>query len=483
MQDTRPVYLIQPPANLSGRKPCLDDTQYGLGLLALSAWLEQHDFKALGLHVPLALYHGFALDELVNMVAQGKPLLVAIGMNWVHFSQGAIELATLIKRALPECPIVVGGQHASLFAAEIMARHGAVIDGVIVGEAERPLLAACRSLRENGSMDVDVPGLARPDGSMGAPSVVPEIDALPLYSYRALRPRPRQEDVAALSTTRGACPFRCAWCIEPVVGRVQGRPRLSFHSSARIADQIERLMGEGIDRFTIQDNFFVGGDRHLINLALTLRKRRLRPRHLNLFAHPDSYGRAGFLALAESCERSSVDFGVETGSVAVARKNHRTLDPDGVVASIDAAVVAGVEPYTWWMVGLPGEGPDELAETEQLIERTMHAGGIPRWVSPLILFPKTPIHEQPHDYGVSLRFRGFDDYARFSTTTLSEALTFSDVQTHHTEQASADEIGQASRRLRRFIAERFGLLEDFYRGHAQPPDLASTRQRVAASFF
>ena len=479
----RPVYLIQPPANLAGRKPCLDDSQYGLGLLALAAWLEKNAFPVLGLHVPLALHHGFSIDELIVMIAERNPLLIGIGMNWVHFSQGAIELAARLKQALPETPIVVGGQHASLFAEEIVARHAAVIDGVIVGEAERPLLAICKSFREHGRIVGDIPGLARPGKPPGAPNVETKIDSLPTYSYLSLRPRPQQESAAALSTTRGACPRRCAWCIEPVIGRIQGRPKLSFHSAEHIADQIERLMDEAIDRFTIQDNFFIGGDRHLIDLCQTLQKRRLRPRHLNIFAHPDSFGADGLAALAKVSERSSVDFGVETGSVKVARLNHRSLDPDSVVSNIVTAVQAGVEAYTWWMVGLPGEGENELLETESLIERTMRCGGIPRWVSPLILFPKTPIHERPEEYGVHLHFHDFDDYSRFSHATLAEALMFSDVQTHHTDASGVAAIQFASQRLRRFIEKHFSLLEDFYCGHVAPPDLATTRQRIAASFM
>ena len=54
----RPVYLIQPPANLSGRKPCLDDTVW-TGFVSHSphGW-KSMDSKHLGLHIPLALHHG-----------------------------------------------------------------------------------------------------------------------------------------------------------------------------------------------------------------------------------------------------------------------------------------------------------------------------------------------------------------------------------------------------------------------------------------
>jgi radical SAM superfamily enzyme YgiQ (UPF0313 family) len=479
---SRTVLLIQPPANLAGTQPCLDDTQYGLGLLALSSWLKQHGYEPLGIHIPLAARQGSTIKQLVELICAQNPLVVAIGLNWVHFSEGAVSLARLIKTAAPSIPVVLGGQHASLFATEIATRHGDAIDGVIVGEAELPLLEICESLVHDGVIGPAVCGFARPDGTASAPRV-PDLQSLPTYSYRALWPRPLDTGVGALSTVRGACPFRCSWCIEPAIGRVQGRPKLTFHSEERIADQIERLTGEGIDRFTIQDAFFVGSDRKLTRLAEVLRARKLRPKHLNVFAHPDSFTADGFRALASCCERASVDFGVETGSPAVASLSHRELDPDSVVTAIRAANEAGVEPYTWWMVGLPGEDAKALEETKQLICRTMDAGGVPRWVSPLILFPKTAIHDRPEDFGVSVKFRTFEDYSRFSRTSLAQAVLFNEVLTHSTACQTEDEIGDASKRLRAFIGEHFDRLTSFYAGASRTPDLAFARGRIASSFL
>lgn len=485
--EKRPVWLLQPPANLSGRRPCLDDQQFGLGLLSLSSWLRLHGYRCEGLHVPLALTRGEALDDLLRRIVDSNPLLVAIGLNWVHFSVGALGFARRLKALLPSCTIVVGGQHASLFAQEIMTRpevaDGMAIDAVIVGEAEVPLLSLCESLRLRGGIDDTIPGLVRRNGRSTQPLVVEDIDKLPPYTYRALEPGTKQADTAAISTARGACPFSCAWCIEPVVGRVQGRPRLRFHSAEWIAEQISVLMAEGRDRLTVQDNFFVGGDHRMIELSAALRRRGLRPRHLNVFAHPDSYGVAGLRALADCCERASIDYGVETGSVEVARRNQRRLDPDQVVEQIDATVRCGVEPYTWWMVGLPFEDEAALFETECLIERTTSVGGVPRWVSPLILFPRTPIHDQPERYDVQLNLRHFEDYARFSETTLAEALLFTEAVTHHAKGGRPDASTQASLRLRRFIHGRFPVLEEFYRGHSLQPDLDTARQRIETSFL
>lgn len=477
------VIFIQPPASYDNPAPCLDDKQFGLGILANAAWLESKGFTVNGHHLPLIRHRGASVDACLDDVVASAPILVAIGLNWVHFSEGAIETARRLKARNPNLPIVVGGQHASLFAGEIARSYSDCVDGVIQGEAELPLLALCEALADRGAFPTDVPGVFCASRAAPAQQVVEDIDVLPSYSYTTFQTAPQQRDVAAISTTRGPCPFRCAWCIEPVIGRVQGRRKLQFHSAAHIARQMETLMREGIDRFTIQDNFFVGGDHKLVGLAEEMVRRRLRPRHLNVFAHPESFGVDGFSALAASSDKASLDFGVETGSVRVAKINHRRLDPDLVVRQTASAIECGVEVYTWWMVGLPGEDPAALAETEELILRTMEVGGVPRWVSPLILFPKTPIHDAPDAFGVTTRFKDFEDYTAFSRTTLTEAILFSDTIGHETREATRDEITEASLRLRRFITRNLDLLRGFYAGRSSMPDLTTVEGRVLQSFF
>lgn len=480
----RPVCILQPPASVTNRSPCLDDRQYGLGILALAAWLEQNGFPVVARHLPLALREGLSVADSIEELRALDPLVVAIGLNWVHFSRGALEIARMVRAALPGVPIVIGGQHASLFAGEIMERYADVVDAVIVGEAERPLLAICEGVAATGRVPAGIGGVRTRDARAAAPDVVADIDSLPVYSYRAMTPAPLQPRCGAVSTARGACPYRCAYCVEPVVGRAQGRPRLTFHSPARVAEQMARLMAEGVDRFTIQDNFFVGGDRAAIGLAEAMRERGVRPLHLNVFAHPESFGPDGFAALAGAAASTTVDLGVETGAPAVAERVHRSLDPERVQGAVRDATRAGIVPYTWWLVGLPGDDASAREQTRRLLLDTMREGGIPRWVSTLVLLPRTPMHAHPERYGVSPRFETFEDYAAFSEATLAEALHFPDLITHTTDESSAEDLLEESRSLRRFILEHFGELERFYgAGGARAADLSSVRQCIASSFF
>jgi len=447
------------------------------------AWLQEQGFAVEGIHIPLMFHKGVSADNVIESIVAKAPILVAIGLNWVHFSRGAIETARRLRILMPELPIIIGGQHAGLFADEIASANTDLIDGVIRGEAEVPLLRIAMALSNGEKIPINVPGFHT--GHMAAlpPEVIEDLDSLPVYSYRSLKPPPLQPDVAAISTARGACPYRCAWCIEPVVGRMQGRKRLRFHSADRIVDQIEALAEEGISRFTIQDNFFVGGDSKLVALADALKRRGVKPKHLNVFAHPDSFTADGISAFAGCCDLGSLDYGIETGSPRVAAVNNRRLDPDEVVDRVATAVSLGVEPYSWWMAGLPGEDDDALSETKELIARTMDVGGIPRWVSPLILFPQTDIHLFPDRYGVRCRFESFADYAVFSEISLAEAVMFSEAITHETAEATRDEITAAAQQLRRYIVDNLYRLYRAYAVSARTPDLAGVEARIRQSFM
>ena len=355
---TKPIIFVQPPASYGNANPCLDDKQFGLGILANVAWLKQHGYVVSAIHIPLMLHAGGNPDAILKNIIAQSPLLVAIGLNWVHFSKGAIATAQKLRALSPHLPIYIGGQHAGLFADEIATAFPDAISGVIRGEAEVPLLQIADQLSAGNAPPTDIPGLHTANRHAKAPCVIADIDQLPPYRYGAMRPAPLKADVGAVSTTRGPCPFRCAWCIEPVVGRMQGRSKLQFHSAGRIADQIESLRAEGINRFTIQDNFFIGGDKNLIGLADALARRDLRPEHLNIFAHPDSFSAAGISALASCAELGSIDYGIETGSVRVAHFNNRHFHPGKPLTASPMRSASGLNP-------IPGGWPVCRAKTKQ----------------------------------------------------------------------------------------------------------------------
>ncbi|HEY1205149.1 MAG: radical SAM protein [Bryobacteraceae bacterium] len=462
---------MQPPVSLENTSPCLDDKQFGLGMLALAAFLKSQGIETFGVHVPLALARGKTVEQIVSAIQQRNPGIFAIGLNWLHFSRGAIQLARLLKSAVPDALIVIGGQHATLFAETLVEFAPEAIDAVICGEAELPLYDICRSSPSSAKIEQGIPGviLSREKWSKRRPSVIPDVDSLPLYSYRDLQPSPFDANTAALTTGRGPCPFQCAYCVEPMIGQLQGRDRLVLQSAERIAEQIASLMNEGMRRFTVQDAFFVGGDRLITELASVLARRGLRPAHFNVFAHPGSYTLDGLRALASIADTTTIDYGAETGCGEVSSWARRPTHPDRTVPSVEWAVEAGVIPYTWWLVGLPGEDASAMAETKTLIAATMAAGAAPRWVSPVILFPQTAMWQQAAQFGMKMLFESFDDYSRFSESTLAESRACSNLITHCAADGHPDQTLRRCRELNRFIAANMEIVRRFYRDRPNSP--------------
>lgn len=487
---SRPVYLIQPPANLAGKTPCLDDKQFGLGMLALAAYLRRKGYNVKGQHLPNLLWNGdTSLEKIIKTIAKDRPLLIAIGLNWLHFSRGAIEIARLLRKACPQTPIIIGGQHATLFAEQIVDHGAGCIDAVLNGEAEETLLAICDHVTHTGSLPKSLPGMVRADRNkngraLTSPNVVADLDDLPFYDFSTLQKRHKEANVAAVSTCRGGCPYKCAFCVEHVIGRLHGREKLTFHSPEWIAEHIHHLHNQGIRRITIQDSLFIAGDKLLCEISEALGKKNIHLDHINIFAHPNSYSEDGFAALKSMADVASVDFGVETGSSQVLQKIGRPTETDRISDRVEDAVRAGVVPYTWWLSGLP-DAPNAEQDSCELIKTTMGQGGIPRWVSPLVLLPQTPMHENAAHYGIEPRFTSFEDYARFSDISLAEALHFDDAITHRTGERSYEGIVAETKRLRGFIADHFSIVEGFWssRRHMMFDDLGQIKGRIEASFF
>ncbi|WP_419797546.1 MAG: B12-binding domain-containing radical SAM protein [Terasakiella sp.] len=483
------VYIIQPPVNVSQITPCLDDQALPLGILALGAYLNQNGFDAKGLHIPNLLAHkNHNLNDLIGEITQTRPLLVAIALNWIHFSKGAIELARIIRQNCPDTKIVIGGQHATLFTRQLAKAAQGCADAILNGEAERTLLNLCQHLENEGQMPLQMPGLFlcshnQSHARIIAPDVVQDIDNLPFYDYSFLHARNKKLRVATLSTGRGSCPLKCAFCLEHVMGNLQGRKELLFHSPEWIVAHMKHVMDQGIRQISIQDNLFIGGDKLVTQIADEMERQNIYLDHINIFAHPNSFSKTGFQSIKRMATHASIDFGMETGSRHVLEIIKRPSDMGAILENLSDAVEADIAPYTWWLSGLP-DAPQAEEDTCHFIKETMTLGAIPRTVSPLILLPRTPMHERSQDYGIHPRFSRFEDYSLFSQVSLKEAQYFGDTITHNTAKRSRIDILEETNRLKKFILEHFGIIETFWKSRHPLllDDLQQIKEHIQSSF-
>ena len=141
MEKNKYVCLIQPHTSfkLAKIQPALFDQFDSIGLLALASYLKSKGYIVEVLHLAKALRNGYTVEQVINKIKERKPVLFGIGNMWVHQSVGMLETAKLIRNIYGDIPIVIGGQHASFFAQDIVRGYFDIIDGVIVGEGEETL--------------------------------------------------------------------------------------------------------------------------------------------------------------------------------------------------------------------------------------------------------------------------------------------------------------------------------------------------------
>lgn len=169
---------------------------------------------------PFALFaqwrhFGYSLDYLFQRIQVSRAFLVGISALFTAYSELAVQLAILAKKARPGCHTVLGGHHATHFPEALLAVPE--VDYVIRGEGEEALPALAQALR-CGSPLTSIAGLAfrRADGrlNINPPAVVEDLNDLPAMALQHVKLTYYQRHhhpQVSLVASRG-CPLQCSYC-------------------------------------------------------------------------------------------------------------------------------------------------------------------------------------------------------------------------------------------------------------------------------
>ena len=256
----------------------------------------------------------------------------------------------------PGVPLVVGGPGFTLFARAVLARVPE-LDFGIPGEGEVAFSALLEHFGDPGAASGV---LYRRDGVVQASPPAPPaaLAALrPCYDLLDLdRYLPFQDRWAVGVQTRRGCTQRCAYCAYPLLHAGPVRLR----SPEAVVDEIEGWHSRGFARFMFADSLFDRPRAHAVAVLEALAARRLpvtwRAYHgvrdldpawlalcvragcRELTFSPDAYGDASLDLLGKDCRRADID------------------------RSLEALVPFPEIKVAWnFFVGLPGQGPRELA--------------------------------------------------------------------------------------------------------------------------
>lgn len=334
-----------------------------LGLLYLAAVLRArggHEVRILDLRL-----HRDWRPVLRKLLQEFDPHVVgfsAISPEYANCRQAV----HLVRSWRADCPVVVGGPHASALPVQVLSDTGA--DAVVVGEGEEVVTPLVNALADR-SPPPALDGVVTRDTSGGPWTFAPrpDLDALPLPAWDLvdLAPYHRRQSMSAIgpyryaviATSRG-CPYGCAYCHE-----VHGK-RLRVRGPASVAEELkalERLLDRGFVE-VLDDSFNIRRDHAKAVLGLFARSDgRLRP----VFGNGLRADRLDdeTLDLLRRCRCPEVSLAIESASPRIQEAFGKNLDLDEARRTVRGAARRGLYTVGFFMLGFPGETREEMRQT------------------------------------------------------------------------------------------------------------------------
>lgn len=327
-----------------------------------------------------------------------RPRAVGISVTFSYLYPQGLDLAAIARQAAPEgTPILIGGPHVTYQDRECL-EESADIDVVVRGEGEWTAVDLLRAL-ETGADLSTVDGITwrAPDGSIHRNKMrkLGDVGALPPVDF-SLLPSTfcHRMDVSVL-TSRG-CSFRCRFCHE---FRYWGGKVREFPVS-RIIGEMDRLGRYGNHLQGIDDSMLDMSTPFFMELVQTLGKSdRLLP-DFGLLTRLDTVTVEGARAMKANGLRW-VSMGAESGSQVVLDAMNKGLAVNRIAQSLRIVREAGLESATFFIVGHPGDTPQESAVTLSFLE-SLWAQDLVSWVdiSTFTPYPGTPFFTSPSRHGV-----------------------------------------------------------------------------------
>ena len=200
-------------------------------------------------------------------------------MTGTQISEG-LKVATAVKQKYPELPIVWGGWHPSIMPESTIKDSN--VDMVIVGQGERKFYDLVKSLRDNNLDNLgNIPGLSYKNNEqiiLNTGFSIEDMNNFPTVPYDII-----DVEKCLIKTEYGnrtlqhitsyGCPFRCSFCIEPVVNR---RKWVGL-SAERVVDEWGYLSKKyGVDAIAVYDSNFFVNKKRVINICKGLIKENIK---------------------------------------------------------------------------------------------------------------------------------------------------------------------------------------------------------------
>jgi anaerobic magnesium-protoporphyrin IX monomethyl ester cyclase len=385
-----------------------------LGVGYLMSYLREqgHEVKLIfdpGLDNNLFMQFGFMeklnqYDHLLKRAREFSPDIVAVSILTNIYQ----PINKMIKRFKEELgvPIIAGGPHVSALPDHVIQNDN--IDMICIGEGEEAFSELLYRM-ENGLDFLDTRNIwFKNNGKIiknEIRNLINDLDTLPFPDKKSFYEYGCFKDNLEIVTGRG-CPFRCTFCNIHFQRKLyKGKGKfIRRRSVGNVIDELKHNLAiYDIRYISFHDDNFTTDSNWLEEFSDAYKKEINLPFYC--FAYPNTVNRSTVLQLkAANCMQ--IFMGMDSGDPDI-RKNllKRPMSDEKILRSAALIKESGVRLQLSAIFGFPGEGPDSMYKTVDMVEAAK-----PDLASGYIFypFPSTELYE----YSIKTGYLGPEEIAK-----------------------------------------------------------------------
>jgi hypothetical protein len=336
-----------------------------LGLISLIAVLEQHGHEGRLVDPKIQVARGvWALDQflykkMANEILALNPDVVgmtSLGCNFIC----TVKVASYLKHARPDLPILLGGPHASVLDRPILQGFPQ-FDVILRQEGERNIIPLIESLPAGDLKQVSGITYRRNNDLIQNPSepVIQDLDSLPIPAYQHYPIRELNLTHLRVDAGRG-CPFQCTFCS---TAAFFGR-KYRLKSAGRLISELDFLHTTyGISDFSLTHDLFTVDRQKVKAFCEAVEGRGYT---WKCSARMDCVDRELLERMAAAGCRS-IYYGIETGSDRMQQISKKRLDLQLFNPTLSETQHLGMSATVSFITGYPEETAEDQAATLDMI--------------------------------------------------------------------------------------------------------------------
>ncbi len=400
------------------------------GLLSVATFLKSNSIKTEIL--PLDYYIKPSHDKkniercidsiLSDAISEFNPQFIGIAVPYTMFYPSALKIAGTCKKLKPDVTVVVGGPHVS-YMDKGCFEDSKDIDIVIRGEGEWTFLDAIKTVSEKRNPGC-VPGITFRDDSgniiKNLPRAPGNLMEIPMPDYSLLPDGFVRNMAVSVVGSRG-CAYKCTYCNESMFW---GQKVMHFPVDM-VFEEIKTLAEDyGNYAVGLEDSMFNMKSKYFFDLCERLSTIKLHP-GFYVLARVDSVTEDGFKAMKRAGINNLI-LGIESASPKVLKSMNKRITPGQAEAACRRAAEYGLIVATFWIIGHPGDNPEEATITLDAISR-FYREGMHRnsEIAMFVPYPGIKIFEHPEEFDLEILTYNWEKWARFNSEPVCQLRGFS----------------------------------------------------------